>query len=321
MKSTKAMLDVLCSYKKRRRRGDGRSSSSEGGYRVASNNIMTIPASVLCLLMLTTRVSDAFGPERFLRRPPAALRATREPPPKVTEDDRTSDYDVADGMFLDLPKKDQERERKDIDDGSSNGSNLPGTADAFDAASQAILEWTSGTSIGAFLLQRQREEEDTVVLRELNDQTGEAEMTVQTLSDAERLVRDQSRRMEKRKRRRERRREREVQAKLESIRDIQKEQKEGRGVRLIIDDTAKSGVGKKIIEDEKSSREADASKVEVYNVGEQQEKKSSQTIREERKRIARKWRRRKRDKAKSSQKGFLVDEVRSYTLSFWRMPS
>ena len=122
-------------------------------------------------------------------------------------------------------------------------------------------------------------------------------------SDSERLVRDQSRRMEGRKRRKERRKDRLVEAQLEELREQQRKQQEqqtvGVGGVQIIDDTASTGVGKKIIDDEKSS--ADASR---------KGRRKDRSDREERKSRARLWRRKKRDEAKARQKSFDVDKVR-----------
>ena len=226
------------------------------------------------------------------------------------DDGGISDTDKMTIPLMDIDNDEAEEE---------NASDLPGTADAFDYAGQAFLDWTSGTSIGSFLLQRQREEEDAVIVRGVDAKTGQAEYSTETAgggsssskvddvrSDSERLVRDQSRRMEGRKRRKERRKDRLVEAQLEELREQQRKQQEqqtvGVGGVQIIDDTASTGVGKKIIDDEKSS--ADASR---------KGRRKDRSDREERKSRARLWRRKKRDKAKARQKSFDVDRVRLFT--------
>ena len=243
-----------------------------------------------------------------------ALGATRETrrSDEVSSDLTLKEGDdggISDDDKMTIPLMDIEN---DEISSSSDASDLPGTADAFDYAGQAFLEWSSGTSIGSFLLQRQREEEDAVIVRGVDAKTGQAEYITKTtgvgassskVDDSERLVRDQSRRMEGRKRRKERRKDRLVEAQLEELREQQRRQQEQQTGSLggvqIIDDTASTGVGKKLIEDEKSS--ADASR---------KGRRKDRTDREERKSRARLWRRKKRDQAKARQKSFDIDKVR-----------
>jgi hypothetical protein len=240
---------------------------------------------------------------------------------KDGDDDGISDADKMTIPLMDI--ENDETSSSSSTASSSDASDLPGTADAFDYAGQAFLDWTSGTSIGSFLLQRQREEEDAVIVRGVDAKTGQAEYSTETTgggnssskvddvrSDSKRLVRDQSRRMEGRKRRKERRKDRLVEAQLEELREQQRKQQEqqtvGVGGVQIIDDTASTGVGKKIIDDEKSS--ADASR---------KSKRKDRTDREERKSRARLWRRKKRDQAKARQKSFDVDRVRLPVVSMF----
>ena len=258
----------------------------------------------------------------------AELRATRESPPTTQSDksgmpikdvDGSNDDDdgISDEDRMKIPLMNIEADEDIVEKTISDGSDLPGSADAFDYAwdrsSQAFLDWTSGTSIGSFLLQRQREEEDAAIIRGVDSQTGQAEYSTdlggnggsssppRAKESSEQLVRDQSRRMEGRKRRKERRKERMVEAQLEELREQQRTRQQQVGGVQIIDDTATSGVGKQIIDDEKSSA-VDGSR--------RRRRRKDDGDMEERKSRARLWRRRKRDRAKARQKAFDVDRVR-----------
>ena len=311
------------------------SRASDSSTSCATSVSVSARALCCCLLLLTgpPLVSSFQISSRILRRdiigihnkdvsPPLrssqflALGATRETrrsdevSSNLTLKDREGDDGgISDDDKMTIPLMDIEN---DEISSSSDASDLPGTADAFDYAGQAFLEWSSGTSIGSFLLQRQREEEDAVIVRGVDAKTGQAEYSTETtgvgassskVDDSERLVRDQSRRMEGRKRRKERRKDRLVEAQLEELREQQRRQQEQQTGSLggvqIIDDTASTGVGKKLIEDEKSS--ADASR---------KGRRKDRTDREERKSRARLWRRKKRDQAKARQKSFDIDKVR-----------
>ena len=257
-----------------------------------------------------------------------SLRATREPPPttqsnksdmpiKDVDGSNADDDGISDEDRMKIPLMSIDADEGIVEKTISDGSDLPGSADAFDYAwdrsSQAFLDWTSGTSIGSFLLQRQREEEDAAIVRGVDSQTGQSEYSTdlggnggsssppRAKESSEQLVRDQSRRMEGRKRRKERRKERMVEAQLEELREQQRtRQQQVSGVR-IIDDTATSGVGKQIIDDEKNSA-ADGSR--------RRRRRKDDGDMEERKSRARLWRRKKRDRAKVRQKAFDVDRVR-----------
>ena len=281
-------------------------------------------AIALCCLFLLTRPPPAksfqIGPGLHTRSvsrsiDKSVLKATREPPPTTQSDkpdvtimddgdsNNDNDDDIGEEDKMKIPLMSIDGDGNGLETPSTDGSDLPGSADAFDYAwdrsSQAFLDWTSGTSIGSFLLQRQREEEDAAIVREVDSQTGQAEYS--TDLGGEQLVRDQSRRMEGRKRRKERRKERMVEAQLEELRQQQRDQQSSSlGGIQIIDDTATSGVGKQIIEDKKSNAAAGPRR---------KSRRKDDGDREERKSRARLWRRKKRDQAKARQKAFDVDRV------------
>ena len=258
----------------------------------------------------------------------SALRATREPPPTtqsdksdipIKDDDGSNadDDDISDEDKMKIPLMNVDAEEDMAEKTITDGSDLLGSTDAFDYAwdrsSQAFLDWTSGTSIGSFLLQRQREEEDAAIVRGVDSQTGQPEYSTElggngrssspprAQESSEQLVRDQSRRMEGRKPRKERRKERMVEAQLEELREQQRTRQQQVGGVQIIDDTATSGVGKQIIDDEKNSA-VDGSR--------RKRRRKDDGNMEERKSRARLWRRKKRDRAKARQKAFDVDRVR-----------
>lgn len=298
----------------------------------------------LCCLLLLTRPPPGssfqmssglnfLGLRRNSYQPPyhkrlAELGATREPPTtqsdksdiSINDNDgpRADDDGISDEDKMKIPLMSIDVDKDIAEKPMSDGSDLPGSADAFDYAwdrsSQAFLDWTSGTSIGSFLLQRQREEEGAAIVRELDTRTGQTEYSTElggnggssssptrAQESSEQLVRDQSRRMEGRKRRKERRKERMVEAQLEELREQQRKRQQQVGGVEIIDNTAKSGVGKQIIDDEKSSA-ADGSR--------KKKRRIDDSDMEERKSRVRLWRRRKRDRAKARQKAYDVDRVR-----------
>ena len=288
----------------------------------------------LCCLLLLTRppIGISFQiPSALTARSlfggmhKSALRATREPPPTtqsdipIKDDDGSNadDDDISDEDKMKIPLMNVDAEDDITEKAITDGSDLPGSTDAFDYAwdrsSQAFLDWTSGTSIGSFLLQRQREEEDAAIARGVDAQTGQAEYSTElggnggssspprAQESSEQLVRDLSSRMEGRKPRKERRKERMVEAQLEELREQQKKRQQQVGGVQIVDDTATSGVGKQIIDDEKNSA-VDGSR--------RKRRRKDDGNMEERKSRARLWRRKKRDRAKARQKAFDVDRVR-----------
>ena len=294
--------------------------------------------ALCCLLLLTkspTTTSFQSSSTLTARDPVSrigkiSLGATREPPPTTQSDNKSDipikdvdgsnadDDGISDEDKMKIPLMGIDADEDIVEKTISDGSDLPGSADAFDYAwdrsSQAFLDWTSGTSIGSFLLQRQREEENAAIVRGVDSQTGQAEYSTdlggnggssssppRAKESSEQLVRDQSRRMEGRKRRKERRKERMVEAQLEELREQQRTRQQQVGGVQIIDDTATSGVGKQIIDDEKNSA-ADASR--------RRRRRKDDGDMEDRKSRARLWRRKKRDRSKARQKAFDVDRVR-----------